>query len=384
VQTVYVIPGFAGSEMFLDAGLTQKLWVSYGQIALGSVGGLRLASDGISPGPPDGVPCYPGGPLPDYYGAAIGNLQNSMFRYNYAVVGHGYDWRMTSVKTGQLLADRIRSEVDPALPCTLVAHSFGGIVARMAWSNLQGSGQQALVRRIITIGTPHYGSYGIVRLWSEDAESSRQIATLSLVAAAFYGPLAAVELGKIWTSQRVAALSATWPSCYEILPSLLAPDAANDPLRPALFMGDWPVDLEVSRKFLDNAVNVIQPLLAGSAALPPLAVLTTVAGTGYSTVDTLVQSQPLGSSGIYAAHDSGDGQVAEASALLPLSVQYSLQGAHGDLPVITAGLSQAVAAILDERTSTPPAPPLVGVAGFTSFMLHGPPFTELSNAGVDP
>ena len=259
----YVVPGLAGSELYTDVALTAKTWVSYTQLALGYVGRLRLAADGISPGPPDGVQLYPGAPLPDYYAAATAQLAADLAPSGYTVVPYGYDWRLSCQTTGTALANRIRADVDASDPCSIVGHSLGGLVARLAWRSLVGTGESGLVRRIVTLGTPHYGSYGAVRIWSLDSEVSTQLSYLSLASIAVYGGLVAELNGRVWSPSRVAALASTWPSLYETMPSLLAPDVASDPNRAALYGTGWPADRGVSQAWLQYAARRVATLAGG-------------------------------------------------------------------------------------------------------------------------
>jgi len=383
MRSIYLVPGFGGSELRRrDNGAVT--WVSYTRLAVGAIGELRLGPDGVSPGPPDGVQLDAGPPLADYYGSAMSQLAAAMAPYSYVVVPHGYDWRLSCRVTGPALAARIRAEVTSADPCTIIGHSMGGLVARLAWADLVRTGDTGLCRRIITIGAPHWGSYGIVRLWSLDSDVTSQLSLLSTLSIAIYGILVAEANGTYWSQQRIAALVSTFPSAYELLPSLLGPDAAADPARAAIYTGPWPASRGVSLDRLAEARDVWQPLLAGASTLPPLSVLTTVGGDGYSTVDLLQLPAILGSPFAYRAHDSGDGQVTLASSLLPQSAQYTLAGAHGDLPIITAGLRQAVAAILDERPPTPPPPPSNHVLGAWPQVLFGPPIPSTISSSFDP
>ncbi|MGH3512813.1 MAG: esterase/lipase family protein [Pseudonocardiaceae bacterium] len=380
----YVLPGLGGSELYQDSALTDKVWVSYTRLALGQLGRLRLAPDGASPGPPDGVQLYPGGPLPDYYGSAIAALAAALSPHGYSVVPWGYDWRLSTQVTGRLLADRIRRDVTAADPCSLVGHSLGGLVCRLAWASLVGTGESGLVRRIVTLGTPHWGSYGPVRIWSRDSEVSQQLWYISLASIAVFGGAIAVSTGRIWDPSRVAALTSTWPAVYETLPSLLAPDAGADPNRLVIYSGPWPSDRGVSMAWLDYARTVYQPLLASAGTLPPAWILTTVGGSGYATVSRLERPQYLGDPRAYVSTGDGDGQVVLSSAILPGSAQIQLTGAHGDLPVITAGLSQAAAVILDPRVAPDPPPPAQVLPGIYPVQLHGPPSPNVIAIRQDP
>jgi len=369
----YAVPGLAGTELFTDAALTQKVWVDYTQLALGNLRYLRLAPDGVSPAPPWGQVMYPGGPLPDYYGQAIAGLSAALGPHGYTVVPWGYDFRLSTRTTGPQLAARIRQDVTPADPCSIVGHSLGGIVARLAWADLVRTGDTGLVRRIVTLGTPHWGSYGAVRVWSLDAEPVDQLSYLSLVSAGIFGAALAGAQGRIFFFADVAALFSTWPSVYETLPSLLAPDAASDPNRASIYTRPFPSDRGVSAALLADAMNVYQPLLATASTMPPSWVLTTVGGEGYPTVSGLTFPQLLGTDGAYTARSSGDGQVVVSSAELPASAVIRLNGTHGDLPLITAGFSGAADVILEVRTPPGPPPATQQLPGIFPWKLHGPP-----------
>jgi len=380
----YVVPGLAGSELFRDPALTSLLWVSYTELMLGTLGGMRLAPDGISPGPPDGIALYPGAPLPEYYESPIVQLAAALGPHGYDTFVHGYDWRLSTRITGPQLAARIRAEVDPADPCSIVAHSLGGLVARLAWADLARTGQTALVRRIVTLGTPHWGSYGAVRVWSLDHDLVTQLSYLSWLTAAFWTVPIAVAGGLLWSPTRIAALAATWPSMYETLPSLLAPDAASDPGRAAIYNGQWPAARGVRPDLLADARDVYQPLLASAATQPPSWVMTTVAGVGESTVGALVAPWLLGDARAYKVTGDGDTTVQTSSALLAGSAQFTLGGCHGDLPEIAVGIPAAVNAILDPRGPPGPAPPPVHAPGHTPFGVHGPPFPGPFGPPLDP
>ena len=69
---------------------------------------------------------------------------------------HSYDWRLGLDVLGAELAARITAEGEPVI---LVAHSMGGLVARMAARMLP----KRLVRRLIMLGTPNDGSFASVQ-----------------------------------------------------------------------------------------------------------------------------------------------------------------------------------------------------------------------------
>jgi hypothetical protein len=303
--------------------------------------------------------------------------------FGYLVRQHGYDWRLDVAQTGGDLAQRIRRETPPDNPCSIVAHSLGGLVARLAWRSLVSTGQSGLVRRIVTLGTPHWGSYGAVRIWSLDSELVTQLFYLSLAVGwtgALNGPF---NGGHIWSPAQIAALVSSWPSVYWTLPSLLAPDADGDPLRVAIYEGGWPADRGVDQVWASRATGSFQPQLAAAMSMPPLAVMTTVAGTGSPTVQRLRSADLLGSPAAYLVSGDGDGQVASSSAWLDMTAQLEIMGAHGDLPVIASGIGGAADVILAERPPPAPIPPIEVVPGVWQQIIHGPPLARPANWFID-
>ncbi len=69
---------------------------------------------------------------------------------------HSYDWRLGLDVLGAQLAARIESEEQPVI---LVAHSMGGLVARVAARMLP----KRMVRKLIMLGTPNAGSFASVQ-----------------------------------------------------------------------------------------------------------------------------------------------------------------------------------------------------------------------------
>jgi hypothetical protein len=369
----YMVPGFLGSQLSRGQDGSGLLWVNFADLVLGNVGQLRLAADGVSPGPPDGVQLYPQLPLPDYYFPAIALLGQQLGPAGYVIHTYPQDFRLDDRIVAPSLAARIVAEVDPADPCTLIGHSDGGVICRLAWRQLVSQGKSGLVRRIITLGTPHWGSYSPVRAWSLDSDLVYQIWALSLGSVPFWlnNP---VQLAlHTWTPTQIARLTATWPGFYYLLPSLLAPDAPEDPHRSAVFNVPWPTDVGLSPHWMSDAVATYQPLLADPSTIPPPWILTCVAGTGFATVARLSNPAALGTSNGYVADADGDGSVTRSSALLAGSAQVLVQSAHADLPFVAAASGQLAQWITAIRNPPAPAPPMQHGAGEMIGFLRGPP-----------
>lgn len=381
---VYMVPGLAGTSLGTSLLSADDTWCNYTTIAQGFFGRLRLAADGASPGSPDGVQLYPGGLLAAYYDSALRRLAADLTPLGYSVQPWPYDWRLSCRTTGAALAAAIRATSSPATPATIIGHSLGGLVARVAWADLLGTGDTALVRRIITLGTPHWGGYGIVRNWSNDNVLNTQIAVLSSASAVLVAPLLPIALGRIWNPQRIAALIATWPAAYETLPSLLDPAAAADPNRKSIYMGPWPADLQISPTWLANAQAIWQPLMAGGSSLPPSGVLTTVTGVGFPTAYILNNPQALGTPMAYSTNSSGDNQVTVESALLPSGGTVFVNAAHADLPAATAGSGLLTSLVTDPRAGDGPPPAPIVSSALALSALSGPPVPNVLGGRVGP
>jgi hypothetical protein len=102
-------------------------------------------------------------------------------------------------------------------------------------------------------------------------------------------------------------------------------------------------------------------------------VLTTVAGTGYSTPAALDQAEILNAQNGFVYTAAGDGIVTVASALIDQSAQYTVQSAHSTLPRVLAQIGALAAWILAERDPPGPAPPPAEVPGIYTPQISDPP-----------
>jgi Putative serine esterase (DUF676) len=369
----YVVPGLGGTTLGYESGGGAPLWVDYTRIALGQIGAMRLAADGISPASPDGVKLFAGEPLPDYYATCIGELRRQLSPLGYEIVPWGYDWRLSARVNGPALAARIIADVTAGDPCSVVAHSFGGLVARVAWSELLARGQTGLVRRIVTLGSPHLGSYGAVALWSLDSDQLAQVRTLTVATATVLSAISPIIAPFPWSRQALVRLSATWPSLYETLPFLLGPDGTGDPYRSVLYGSRWPEDRGISQAWLDYARQDWQPFASSMSMFPPADVATAVAGTGFPTPYRLVYPGQLGNDNAYERTSEGDNAVGALSALSlsPSAESYSV--AHADLPNQLALSGRLAALVTAARPGPPPPPPPAVLLAGANPVLAGPP-----------
>jgi Lecithin:cholesterol acyltransferase len=372
----YYLPGLGGSALVgQQSGI--QVWGSVLAATLFPLSTLGLAGDGVSPAVPCGVALQPSGLYADYYGAALVALTSSLQASGTDIVPYSWDWRHALSEIGASLASTIQSQVSPAAPCSIVAHSAGGLIARYAWLVLGQAGAQDLVRRIVTYGTPHQGSYGAVQLWSLDSSSLTQVQYLALARAAL-DPLGPVNPCEYLLQSSLAGVTTTWPALYDTLPLIGGTEDAADPNRVVLFnAGNWQGPVTPSQAWLTQARLVTQPWLLSPASMPPSWVLTTIAGIGAPTVSTLLNPGSLGAKYAYAALADGDGTVTSGSALVPLSAQYTVTGMHNDLPLLLADTGLLAEAVLAVRTPPAPPPPAELLPGALIPLLGGPPIPSL-------
>lgn len=370
----YFLPGFLGSGLSLDAPGLDPLWVSYTRLAYGEGGGMRLAADGIAPQPPDGRPLFVQAPLFDYYGRAANILRDQLGPHRYAVVAWGWDWRKTIIAQGEALAAAIRAHSFPDDPAAIVGHSAGGLVARAAWLSLLRSEQSNLIRRIVTLGTPHQGTYDVVALWSLDTPQLDQVSWLTLAVAAGTRQVPLPAKGRYWSVLDMVQLASTWPALYELLPTLGTPTAADDPQRFHLYdVAKWPSNRGISQAWLNHSRNTFGSFLRDPASMPPTHILTTLAGIQTPTADKLLYVSDLGQPRAYGRTDDGDGVVTRSSALVDDSASYQLNSPHSNLPLDAVLYADLAGLVLATRPPLTPPPPIVTATAPPQAPLAGPP-----------
>jgi hypothetical protein len=352
-------------------------------LALGYLGALRLAPNGVDPGGSDGLRLYPTALEPTYYGQFLALLSQWAQSNSYLTKGWPWDWRKELVGQGQLLANAIIAGTDPSSPATIVGHSAGGLVARAAWAALAAAGATDLVRRIITLGTPHQGSYSPLRAYSHDWDGLWALAALSSAAAQAGFPPAYPGASRIYTQTDICILCGTFPAFYECLPSLGGPDQAGDPLRTAIYTAPQSPTQPFSEPWLTYAASTFSPWLLSPASLPPPSVLTTVAGVGLPTVGHLLVPSALGTPSAYGGQVEGDGTVTETSATIGTGPAYRLIASHMDLPTLAMLWGYLPQWILASTPPPPPppTPPLLSPPSSLLVSIPNPPMGSLGYGG---
>jgi pimeloyl-ACP methyl ester carboxylesterase len=298
---VYVIPGIMGSELGRARPApwpADLLWLD----PLDIIGG-RLVELGLD----SGLPLEPLGVLPPTYAP----LQLELRAAGCDVVLHAYDWRRSILETGRELGARLAA--DPAEQIHVIAHSMGGLLARVALA----SAPLARVVRLITVGTPHAGTFAPLQALRGTYPLVRRLAALDR-----------------WHDAETLAANvfSSFPSLYEMLPTV-AGGCAVDVLEP----GNWP-----QRGPAPRAAR-LQAARGFERALAPLdARCVAIVGVGQRTVTGAARA---GEEFAYAVTGAGDGTVPLRSAA-PAGVRcHFFRSEHSDLlrsPTVARALIELV------------------------------------------
>lgn len=358
VPTVYVVGGLGESSLSREPGGGGLVWPDLSTIMRGQLGQMRLAPDGVSPGPPDGVQLYASGWVEPYLGLPARQLILQLATRGWSVVIFPWDWRRSAYLAGQTLAARIRADIPAGDPCSIVGHSAGGLVARAAWTELVLTGHQGRVRRIVTLGSPHWGSYSLTRFFQANNRSIDLLYTANAqVGSSTFGWAPGItgyqQRDRVWYAQ----LGTTWPGLYDCLPTLGAPDAGADPNRELLYDASawWP-DARPSQTWLDYTRDVTGPWLRGAPSQPPSNVLTCCSGKGHECASRLIDPADFARGGGVGGFVDGDGTVTQAASELDSGTVHRYVCDHPSwFPALVA--NGEIVVLLDEDTPTPPPPP---------------------------
>lgn len=332
-MNVLYLPGLFSSEMLVRASIFfpgRKVWVDPAALLRGDLALLQLAPDGVSPGP------LAGG-LMQQVGAPIAALSWPMWAWltsrGHFVALIGWDWRIDLLAAGQAVWAKIQPGLGSA-PLAIVAHSAGGLVARAVYGAMQASGQGGQLVKLITIGTPHYGSWMPVLAWWRSHPLYRALRALC-------GWVHAPRQGQAWLDATIA----TWPGLYQ-----LQPFAASGPLftgfpdqAAAIYNSSWYAG--ANHYLLPSRWVAAQATQAALNSLLPAGLMTSIVGVSHPTIAAL--QEPIGAAGpptsyVYA---DGDGVVTTAQASPPGVTTISVATSH-DLQPLDPAVQVIVSALL--------------------------------------
>lgn len=227
-----VIPGIGGSQLSFTGGSGGKtaLWwnptaiLKYTPLAMG------LANDGASPWPIVGKKLFPDGPVNfGIYEPLLTQLANDGLNPTF----WAYDWRLgLNVLANQLAIFLAGAQLTN--PFFVVAHSMGGLIARLAYPLWQLTNAGAQWGNTVYLGSPHGGSYWAPAMLSGlygDGAFFKVLGQLLGLAGQVPGsPLLPIAIAGATAGQ----LLGSWPSMYALIPSAQGTWAAIDPQAAAL------------------------------------------------------------------------------------------------------------------------------------------------------
>ena len=147
---VYILPGIMGSTLYGDRRLwlDDWIWISP-ELAFGAVKKLKIGSE------PN--PIIAKNALNFIYLKLKLSLQNEGYDADYMP----FDWRLSPNALGEKLFEQIKTSGERGV--TLICHSMGGLLARQMASL---DPNKDVIKRVITLGTPNFGSYSPVQAFA--------------------------------------------------------------------------------------------------------------------------------------------------------------------------------------------------------------------------
>lgn len=304
---VYVVPGLMGSQLCLQRprpAPDDLLWLDPADISHGQLALLTMP----------GAPVMAGGPVLHGYLP----LKLALLAAGFSVRCFAYDWRRDIAESGSALARLLAAE--SAREVSIVAHSMGGLVARFALNSSAGP----RIQRLITLGTPHGGSY----------------APLQAVRGVY--PLVR-RLAQIDSHHSAEALArevfSSFHSLYQMLPLDNTPDLINS--------RNWPRSGPQPNATLLDRVTMLR--LGG-----PDPRISAIAGYGYETV---TNATCMHDEFYYRFDFGGDGTVPASRATLAGCEAWYCRVPHNELmrnPEVHAAVARLLADQAPQLAGAPP------------------------------
>jgi hypothetical protein len=244
---VILLSGIMGSMLDVERrGAVDRVWAQYGHLFNGRIADLELTPAGDPA--PSGVRVRVAGQDHKYYLPMLLELDREWHVRPFA-----YDWREDIARSAHRLAAEVESFGNGS-PVHLVAHSMGGLVARVfiklyadLWKAMADPQGFAGGGRLVMLGTPNRGSYAIPLALSGGEKLVRMLSLLD----------------RRHDLRQVLAVLNTFPGSYQMLPSQLVqlPDSHLD-LFKAVSWGSIPVKkelLEKAAEFHRSIKDIIDP-----------------------------------------------------------------------------------------------------------------------------
>ncbi|HYZ61936.1 MAG TPA: alpha/beta hydrolase, partial [Acetobacteraceae bacterium] len=303
---VLILPGIMGSKLGrVRPILDDVIWLNPAHIVLGRFDELRLGNGA------GGIEAL------GVFLFAYLALKLRLRIRGHAAEFHAFDWRL-SVDD---LAEGLRRNIAGDTRRThLVCHSMGGLVAR-AMFRLPAP---ANIGRIITLGTPHNGSYAPVQAFRGVEATVRKIAALDLL-----------DANPKQKQEHLAAIFGTFPGLLQMIPSpaLRQPSLFNPLSWPQ--QGARPGDSMLARAAqVQDSLPKLNAIQLPPDPKAPDRRIVLIVGSGTETV--IAARRPAKSTDndefTYDLSDEGDGTVPLDLATVPDLPTYVTQAGHGGMP----------------------------------------------------
>lgn len=306
-MNVVYLPGFLGSTLGYDefaGGRFHEVWLDLYNLLTADARFLQLGPDGLSPGPlAEGRVCYPKAIVE----AAYEPLALAMEYWGWNVMRVPWDWRLSVLTESRRVWPLIRQRFG-SQPFTVLGHSFGGLLARAVYGQMQQTGGDGQLTRIVTLCTPHWGSLETCRLLWRMPRTYRGICL-----ALGWPELVDGAAGPAYLDSTIAS----WPGVYELLASASGgplyaeyPAQAASLYKSATYAGANPF----ASQALMTAAVFDQEVIAGYV---PKGRLASIAGTGYRTAESLSGTSPPDTDAGWVYTQDGDGLVTLDQAFVP-------------------------------------------------------------------
>jgi pimeloyl-ACP methyl ester carboxylesterase len=311
-RCVIVVPGLMGSQLHLERDRPAPddvLWLDPVDISQGQLSLLAMP----------GAPVMAGGPVLHGYL----RMKLALLAAGYTVHCFAYDWRRDITESAAALARQVSSE--SARDLSIVAHSMGGLVARIVLNSSAGS----RIQRLITLGTPHGGSYAPVMAVRGVYPLVRRLA----------------QIDRMHSAEVLARdVFSSFYSLYQMMPLDNTPDLINS--------RNWPKAGPQPNATLLDRVTMLR--LGG-----PDARISAIAGYGYETATNVTG---MHDEFYYRFDFAGDGTVPTARATLAGSEAWYCRVPHNELmrsPEVHAAVVRLLADEAPQLVGAPPAPPVL-------------------------
>jgi pimeloyl-ACP methyl ester carboxylesterase len=368
-----VIPGFGGTQLVYQGGRGGRTSYWYNPVIMATKNPLfgALAGDGISPYPILGGKLSPAGPVDmGIYEPLLTSLANGGRK----AVFWGYDWRLSAAALDAQLA-LFLTRTNLTNPFSVVAHSYGGVIAQLAYQRYQTLSPAALWAKTIYLGTPHGGSYWAAAALAGYFPVGSELAPIPAIFDLLVPGLSTLKATTYSTALLLLGqLFGSWPGLYCCLPNATGPWKLDDTDAGQLsdiaaYAHTW--GGQQQQWFLLS--QQIQALISAGLENPRPSEYCLV-GTGVPTLGLYDSPGNPGDPLSYESTTQGDGTVTLHRASLPspaIPFEYAPLG-HNQL-VTGAQPNATVLQILGSST-----------IGSSTVTVAGPPATFLPNPPLPP